>query len=278
MHPAELYNKAKDHCLSVYHKYNLNEALKTLNKYSEDLPYPAWIGLKAELIFYSRYFHKYTLDPANDHGIKADFIGDIEGKRYRIDVTTNIEFKKLENYEPIMQKSDRLYKIAVMNPDTFELEGFYDLNFPYDASRKGRLFDVAIFMPASYNSHGDCRYNYYQKIVSVGSSNPEEDFTEQEICTDWYLPDIGTQMQDIYDAYGDDPDFDIKTECNDYLSSSARLLSKSTGRHIVACGCCHRQYLNPKDCDDEYINTQLVWIDPVVESYLPEFIDIDLSD
>lgn len=276
MHPAEEYNKIKNICLSVMHRDGFTAALKVLDGYRDALPFNAWVGLKAELHFYADYFDQYHLEPLNDHGIKADFAGDVDGLRCRIDVTTNLSYKKLELYDPIMTKSHRKYKIAIMDPHTFKLEGFYDLNFPLDATGQGRLFNAAIFMPADYNRHGECRYNYYQKIVTISSANPDEEFIEHGICTDWYLPDIGTYCQDLYDAY---EDIDVvNEELEDYLSSSALLLTKTTGKKIVACGYCQRQFLNPKDCTGEYTNIQLSWIDPFVEGYLPKTIDRDLTD
>lgn len=276
MNSAEQYNKVKDICLSIYNKYGIDDALKMLGNYRTTLPYKAWIGLKAELIFYDRYFDEFHLEQANDHGINADFIGYIDGNIFRIDVTTNIECKKFETYEPIISRSQRKYKIAIMNPENFEFMGFCDLNFPPDMSREGRWFDIAVFMPADYNRHGECRYNYYQKIIRIGSSNPEEDFSEQEICTDWYLPDIATYVEELNDAFDDDTD--IEFELIDYLSKAAQLLSKSTGKNIVACGCCHKYYIDPRNCEDEFTNIKLLWIHPVVKNYLPEYIEVDVSD
>lgn len=276
MKAAELYNKIKDICLSIYNKNGIKEALKMLDNYDTKLPHQAWIGLKAELIFYDRYFDEFQLEQANDHGIKADFFGYIGGDSFRIDVTTNIEYKKLETYEPLMNKTGRKYKIAIIDPQTFDFMGFCDLNFPPDKSREGRWFDVAIFMPADYNRHGECLYNYYQKIIRIGSSNPEEDFSEQEICTDWYLPDIATYVEELNDAFDDDTD--IEFELIDYLSKAAQLLSKSTGKNIVACGCCHKYYIDPRNCEDEFTNIKLLWIHPVVKNYLPEYIEVDVSD
>jgi len=63
---------------------------------------------------------------------------------------------------------------------------------------------------------------------------------------------------------------------NDYYVYSARILSKSTGLNIVACGSPHISYLDPRTCEDELYDTILLWRHPVIEDYLPDLLDIDL--
>ena len=126
--------------------------------------------------------------------------------------------------------------------------------------------DIALFMPQDYNSQGDPKYNYWQRILTVDSYNPSELYEEVETVTDWYLPDIHTEMGDLYEA--DAPD--VNGSIENYLVDAARLLSKTTGRNIVACGQLVKKYNSMTDEEDYY--TQLYWRHPVVKNYLGEVI------
>lgn len=276
-HPASVYNNIKGQVFSIYQNRGIVAALKFLHLKQSELPYPAWVGLKAELQFYDKYQEAFVLDPIWDFGIKADFTGNIEDcNNCRIDVTTNIDFKKLSTYTPIQRKTHRMYKIAVMNHATGELIDVVDLNFPFDANIEGRLLDVALFMPAETNSHGECKYNYYQRIVTINNAHPDEDF--RLVCdqTDWYIPDIHTEIQDMYEAHEEDDEFDGKKELKEELAQTAKFLSKATGRNIVACAQRNYEIYDPRTGDGEYA-TRIYWKHPIIEDELENTIDVDLS-
>lgn len=267
-HAAKIYNNIKFIVFSIFNRDGVENAYASLNANKHKLSYPAWIGLKAELDFYSQYRKKYKLDLSLDAGNKCDFIGNIEGcNNCRIDVTTNINFKKLEDYELIQKRDERMYKIVVMDKENGEILDIVDMNFPYDNSG-GRLFDIAVFMPQSYNSQGDARYDYWQRIVTVGSSNPAFDYAEKSIQTDWYFPDIHTCLseQDEADINGDG--------LQEYLWDAARFLSKATEHNIVACAQARHRY-NPMT-DEEDIVTQIYWKHPVIKNYLEDIIEEEI--
>lgn len=273
-HPAGIYNNIKNITLSLYHSKGIKEASKYLDSQASRLG-RAWYGLKAELLFYHNYRNQFILDPVNDYGIKCDFTGDIDGVSHcRIDVTTNIDFKKLATYDPIMSKDNRKYKIVVVDYNTGNLQELFDLNFPCDRSGEGKLFDIALFMPADFDNEGCSKYNYYQKIITLGSSNPYEDVKVVDDCfSDWYLPDIATHISEMPD------DFDAKKydqEIAEYLASSAKVISKSTERNIVACAQCFSRIYDEHD-DEEYY-TKFYWKHPVIADYLDDELDFDLSE
>jgi len=275
--PAEIYNTCKAKLFSLYNSRGDVHAFNYLDACKKELVLPAWTGLKAELLFYHNYRKTFTLDPLWDYGIKADFTGDIDGCNHcRIDVTTNIRYKHLRDYQPIQQKDNRMYKIAIMNPQTGLLEDIVDLNFPFNPTGDGRLFDIALFMPADYNSHGECRYNYYQKIVTVNSAWPDEGYELKDICTDAYIPDIQTFLSDMYEAHADDEEFDGKQELENYLCSTAQYLSKTTGRNIVACAQSKYEITDPRDGDGDYV-TRIYWKHPIIADELGDIIDTDIA-
>lgn len=261
---ASYYNQCRHHVFSTYNKYGTEKAYECLYSYKDHMLYPAWIGLKAELDFYTRNKDGYMLDISADCGNKCDFIGNIEGcNQCRIDVTTNIKFKDLEDYEPIQKKDHRMYKIVIMDKDNGEIKDIVDLNFVF-SKNGGRLMDIALFMPQDFNSHGEPRYNYWQRILTVDSYNPMELYEEVETVTDWYLPDIHKEMGDLYEAGIRNPQKRIEN----YLVDAAKLLSKTTGRNIVACGQLAKKYNSMTDEEDYF--TQLYWRHPVIKSYLDE--------
>ena len=89
-------------------------------------------------------------------------------------------------------------------------------------------------------------------------------YEEVETVTDWYLPDIHKEMGDLYEAGIRNPQKRIEN----YLVDAAKLLSKTTGRNIVACGQLAKKYNSMTDEEDYF--TQLYWRHPVIKSYLDE--------
>ena len=273
-HPAESYNQVKAQCFSILSKDGVVRAYSFLDSQKEKLGYKEWVGLRAEMDFYVGYRKEFTLDPLWDFGIKADFTGNIDGcPNCRIDVTTNLDFKKLKTYEPLQVTEGRSYKIVVMNPQTREIEDIFDLNFPFDATGKGREFDIALFYPGEHDERGGFINSPKQRILRVGSSRPSVLFDVFEVSTDFFFPDP-TVYADYLDSVVDEDHF--KKAMNDYYVYSARILSKSTGLNIVACGSPHISYLDPRTCEDELYDTILLWRHPVIEDYLPDLLDIDL--
>ena len=259
---AELYNKVKKITFSLLNKDGEKKAYNYLECKKSVLPIKAWKGLKAELDFYVGYKNKYCLTPSLDYGIKCDFTGTIEkGQMCRIDVTTNINCKKLKDYDPILQRDKMIYKIVVMN-ETGKLDDIFDLNFLPD-DHGGKLFDVALFMPTDYNSQGDPRNNPYQRIVTVSSATGLI-VEEKEIVTDWYL-------QEYYEDNDVEEDL-VSKELGKYLEDSAKLLSKTTELNIVACGQTNREIIDPRTCEDEEI-TRIYWKHPVIEELIGDIIE-----
>lgn len=264
---ASYYNQCRHHVFSTYNKCGTEKAYECLYSYKGNMLNTAWIGLKAELDFYSRHKDEYMLDISADCGNKCDFIGNIEGLNgCRIDVTTNLDFKKLEDYEPIQKKDQRMYKIVIMDKDNGEIKDIVDLNFAF-SKNGGRLMDIALFMPQDYNSHGEePRNNPWQRILTVDTYDPATFNKEVDMVTDWYLPDIHTELGGLYDVEIPEPESQLQS----YLIDAAKLLSKTTGRNIVACGQLVGRFNSVTEEDDYF--TQLYWRHPVVENYLDEVI------
>ena len=266
-HPAQLYNEVKDKTFAILHRDGKDMAYRYLYGQKNVMPITAWYGLKAELDFFTGYQRKFGLTPTLDYGIKCDFAGMMDGGMCRIDVTTNIGFKDFKTYDTLQQTSGIPYKIVVMDKTTGKMEDVFDLNFVPDGYG-GKLFDVALFMPMDYNSHGDPKYNPYQRIVTI-SSTTKEIVCEKGLVTDWYLPDIHTKLEEIYEAYQDldDNGAKEKIELDKYLAEAAKILSKSSELNIVACGQTNNEIVNPRTCETEEI-TRLYWKHPMIIDYI----------
>lgn len=265
--PAEQYNKVKSMTFAILHKDGKEKAYGYLNSQFEVLPRTAWYGLKAELDFFTGYQQKFALTPSLDYGIKCDFSGFMGNAPCRIDVTTNIDFKHLADYDKLQSNSGIPYKIVVMNKETGRMEDIFDLNFRSD-NQGGKVFDIALFMPMDYNSNGGPRYNPYQRIVSVNSSTGLI-IKEKQLVTDWYLPDIHTKMAEINECYQDYEDDGTmeKQELDSYLAEAAKLLSKSTDLQIVGCAQTNNEIIDHRTCETEEV-THIYWKHPVIEEWL----------
>lgn len=169
---ASYFNHVRHHVFSTYNKYGAEKVYVCLDSYKPHMLYLTWIGLKAELDFFSKHEEEYGLEISAGCGNKCDFFGNIEGlKLCRIDVTTNIDYKHLEDYELLQKKGDKMYKIVIMDNDNGEIKDIVDLNFPF-SQNGGRLLDIANFMLQDYSSHGEPRSNPWQRIMTVDSYDP----------------------------------------------------------------------------------------------------------
>ncbi|MDH5481790.1 MAG: hypothetical protein OEY22_02770 [Candidatus Bathyarchaeota archaeon] len=86
-------------------------------------------GLKAEVLFYDRYFRKFKLEPLLDARVKADFSGDKSGKFVNFDVTTNVKYKDIDDYLEVVQKRGKPYEIVLVDLKNEDFE-FFPLKFP----------------------------------------------------------------------------------------------------------------------------------------------------
>lgn len=105
IHPAETYNKVKGIVFSIFARDGYEAALKSIEKNRWQLDTRGYTGLKAEVSFFHRNMESLQLTPAWDYGIKCDFSGMFDGRMCRFDVTTNLDVKKLSDYESIQKKT-----------------------------------------------------------------------------------------------------------------------------------------------------------------------------
>lgn len=136
-HPASTFNKIRHHIFSTYHQIGGSAAKDLLDTYlyQNRLNNQWYRGLKAELLFYDKYRHKYSLTVAEDTGEHVDFSGIVNGRATRFDVTTTNgwAFKKFSDYEPFMPSLNNpcsfQYLIPVFDGKDFIIQNACDLLF-----------------------------------------------------------------------------------------------------------------------------------------------------
>ena len=273
-HPASLYNEVRHHAFSLFHKdlnIDINQILNIIEKEHDPLPQKAKIGLLRELKFYKKYRKQYSLTPTLDCGDKSDFVGKINNKMGRIDVTSSLEFKKLDDYNKPIAISEENYFLALVKEDG-SLDEMINLNVPIveKDGEVGRLIDLVILMP----SDGCSKYNPYQEIITIDTI--KHTVLRRQVITDWYIEDFATLMTNIPD-YVNEIDF-IK-EIQNHGSQTARFLSKNYGYNIMGSLSYEYQILSP-DGDGEY-GYFFRWVHPLFEKlgykYSDEFFSEDLS-
>ena len=95
---------SRHHIFSSYHKFkdrNPREIADNvlMSRFKKgDLDQSQVIGVDAELAFYHEFKDELNLVPALDCGDHTDFVGMWEGKLIRFDITTNLSYKKPEDY------------------------------------------------------------------------------------------------------------------------------------------------------------------------------------
>lgn len=266
--PAQIYNDKRRIVMSKM-MTDPAKAREWLDGYKNDLGSRGHAGLNAELEFFDRYRRDYQLTPALDVGDATDFTGEIDGRLHRIDVTANIDFKKLSTYERFQAEGYR-YRIAVWDGDDFEL---VDINFPFcKTCREGRILPTAALLGENHDGKGNSRYSNDQSLVSICSSCDEYTVLDTIVTpglydfAHWHKV-LNEQNNDAKDA-GEQP-LDIANELRDYATAALRYLRQSFGQYLVGIGGNHYQVVNPANADGHWLY-RLELILPLAKDHLQD--------
>jgi len=224
--PAQIYNEKRRIVMSKL-VTDPATARQWLDGYKKTLGPQRYAGLKAELEFFERYRKEYQLTPALDVGDATDFTGEIDRKYHRIDVTTNVAFKKLGTYEPF-QADDYRYRIAVWDGHDFELVDI-----------EGRILPTGMLLGENYDKEGNSRWSNDQDLVTICSSCGTYEITDT-ITTpflydfDHWYASLNEAREETKEAGG--PPIDIEREVQDFADAALRYLRQSFGQYVVAVG------------------------------------------
>jgi hypothetical protein len=273
-HPAVFFNKVRHHMFSVYEKVlDFDIALEVLDKYKIITPWKE--GLKAELIFYDRFYSTLKLDPLLDAGVKADFSGVRNKKMVNFDVTTNLEYKDIDKYADVAQRKGKQYEIALVNTKSEEIQ-FFPLRFPI--CRECGLF-----------SHYVLFYSRPSRDVTWSLSTSQALILHCPHCWEfriveeysYYIPSILVTLKDQLSLQSPEenlnPDFDADKFIMSESISAVQSFESETRKLISAFSEGDYIITDPRDADG-YFGGRIFWVHPLAERFFGDVIDIDYFD
>jgi hypothetical protein len=288
MSDAEEFNRIRRILFSTFHKGREGQEKAFLyleETYRKKLQPKSYVGLKAELNFYKKYRKEFSLVVAGDMGDHTDFSGFLEGEPFRLDVTTNADYKKLRDYEPLQRDDEAKYKIAIVDSDG-EIEALVDINFPFcPECGEGRLIDAAILLPENYNEKGDCLWSNDQ--VLIGVCNICQYFEENDRISTGGLFDFNTEIGNAYDLYEmkfsdsssgiEVPAVDEKKILIQHSKDVLPYLNKEFDKSLMALGGIGYTITDPRT-GDGYHHTRIHWKKDLklLKGYIHDEYEIDL--
>ncbi len=197
-------------------------AFTYLERYRPKLGPQSYAGLRAELYFYHNNRKDLKLTLAADVVDHTDFTGLMAGEQIRFDVTTNPDYKKLKDYEPLQKDVDAKYKIAIID-SSGNLDDLIDINFPFcPECEQGRLIDMAVLLPENTNDNGESRWNNDQ--CHIGVCNYCQYFEEYNRISTHYLYDIDTEIDNAKSALDEEEEQTV-----DFLSFKSKIILEHAG-------------------------------------------------
>ena len=273
-HPAALFNKVRHHMFSIYEKtHDFDKSLEVLKRYA--LVKPAKHGLKAELLFYDKFYAKLKLDPLLDAGVKADFSGIRNRKPVNFDVTTNLQYKDINKYADVVQRKRKRYELALVNLKSEEVE-FFPLRFPI--CQECGLFSHYVLLMSRPSRDVTWSQSTSQAIVRHCPSCWEFEIVEEY---SYYISSTLLALKESLSLQAceesRDPNFDadefLRTESIPIVQSfegeSRKLISAlSEGDYIIT---------DPRDADG-YYGGRILWVHPLATRFFGDIINYDYYD
>jgi hypothetical protein len=270
-HPAALFNKIRRHVFSVYEKtHDLDNALEVLKSYQVIRPWKH--GLKAELLFYDKFYTKLKLDPLLDAGVKADFSGVRKNNAVNFDVTTNLQYKNINKYADVLQRKRKRYEIALVHLRSEEVE-FFPLRFPI--CHECGLFSHYVLFMSRPSRDVTWSQSTSQALIRHCPSCWEFEIVEEY---SYYISSILLTLDELLSLQSHeesrDPSFDpdkfIKTESismvQSFESESRKLISAfAEGDYVVT---------DPRNADG-YFGGRILWTHPLADRFFGDIFDYD---
>tara|TARA_Y100001951_G_scaffold104406_1_gene115903 strand:+ start:513 stop:1325 length:813 start_codon:yes stop_codon:yes gene_type:complete len=168
---AENYNKIRRILFSTANdrKKGFSVSYEWLEKtYKKQLSPQGYAGLLAELKFYEKNKKEFNLTVAGDMGEHADFSGSMGQEVCRFDVTTNLAYKKYQDYEPFFSDGPK-YKIVVMDKASNEVSDIVSLAFE-QCSCGGYKIPFLLLMGENFNDRGESQWSNDQLVMKICTS------------------------------------------------------------------------------------------------------------
>jgi len=267
-HPANTYRNFRAKYFGIARKHDFRTAYYVLESDREKLNMDPrdYAGLLSELIFLETHYDDFDLDPTLDCGSHADFRGSFKNNNARFDVTSNLDYKDLEDYEP-MQKEGRPYYIALVDPERKEIDRIIDINFPFCEICGGRLINTVIVENINYTRQRTPTQT--ERIVKVCSN----DLTHNIDCDsfEYFVPTIDEEEQYLLENYHNDPKY-LQNQLDQlpqkYGIDHSLFFSKKIGEKIHACA--HDVFRITDKDGGGYTETELFWTTDLVDRIYPQ--------
>jgi hypothetical protein len=288
MNQIEEFNRIRRIVFSTFHKGEQGQidAFSYLEGFRKKLDPRSYVGLKAELGFYQKYRKEFSLSVSADVGDHTDFSGLMAKEAFRFDVTTNADYKKLKDYEPLQKDIEAKYKIAVVN-HSGDIDELIDINFPFcPECEEGRLIDTVVLLPENYNDKGESKGTNDQTLIGV--CNNCQYFEEQHRISTHFLFDFNTEINNALESerdemeylqsLGQNPVFDVGKIIQSHSNNVLPYLHKQFDKSIMAL--CDKSYTitDPRD-GDGYNCLKVQWRRDLklLDDYILDEYEIDID-
>lgn len=266
-HQADYYRRLKSKFLATARKHGYNKAYYWLEAERDkgDIGPQVYHGLLGELIFNQEKQGEFKLLPTLDCGDHVDFTGKYNNEDARFDVTTNIDYKKLEDYEPF-QKQGAQYYIALIDTNRRRVDRIVNINFPFCPHCNGRLVNVAHIGNTEFTNGGSPTQT--QRVIKVCSNDITHNVEMGQF--DYLLPSIADEQEYIADLYQEDEQR-IREEFKQipirHGVNNSLLFSKEIMEKVHAVGHDVTTTLPDGDVD---VETRLYWKSDLIDQLLPD--------
>ena len=121
-HPSDATLLARHHVFAAYHKNGMMAANNKLcdKRNSDTISNGQFIGIDTELRFYDEFRKSLRLVPGLDCGDHVDFIGEWQNNQIRLDVTTNLQYKRVSDFA-----DDENHLVVIWNIEERFWESFH---------------------------------------------------------------------------------------------------------------------------------------------------------
>lgn len=267
-HPANKYRNFRAKYFGMARKHDFRTAYYILEKDRENssLNDKNYTGLLSELIFLEAHYDDFDLDPTLDCGSHADFIGFFKNSNARFDVTSNLDYKNLDDYEP-MQKQGRPYYIALIKPDRRKVEKIVDINIPFCEVCGGRLINTVIVEGINYTRQGTPTQT--ERVVKVCSNDLSHNIDYASF--NYFVPTIDEAEHHLCEKYHDDQEYlqnKLDQLPDKYGIDHSLFFSKKIDEKIHACA--HDVFRMTDKDGGGYTETELFWTTDLVDGIYPQ--------
>ena len=278
------YMAARRNAFTVYHRYigsgsAYEMAMEVVDRANLDIRRD--VGLRAEIDFYHQYRDKYNLTLAEDSGDSCDFAGFISGQPVRIDVTTNVNFKKAAHYtKPSCAGREYILAVRTTTASSFQLLAAWQLgSVPSPCLSKEDAIPLVVIYPEGSSRGGSP--DGWNTVKDVAYCHSCQQGHVLRSTDDFRIPTLSEYMGQVnewLDTFsglegGREMQIEARNENKKYLSSVYHFLKDYLGHEILAIGEC--QYIMTSTDGDGYYGIRIVKRSPCVESLLPNFIELD---